>query len=203
MVLVARAISDPEVPEARLRILDAAESLYAKRGFDSVTLREIAAPLGLSHAALYYHFPGGKEELFAEVMERNIRRHGEGLSVAMASGGASLRSELRGAADWLLSQEPMDLIRMNEIDLPALEPKVSRKLMELVYELVIGRIQAAIEEARVSGRVGDCNAGLLAGGLFGLVENLFAVPASVLRRDRRAMAYEFIDVILKGIDYAE
>jgi hypothetical protein len=35
------------------------------------------------------------------------------------------------------------------------------------------------------------------------VENMFAVPPSVLRRERRAMAYEFIDVILKGIDYAE
>jgi AcrR family transcriptional regulator len=203
VALLARAKAAPEVPEARLRILEAAERLYAKRGFDSVSLREIAAPLGMSHAALYYHFPGGKEELFAEVMERSLRRHGEGLSAAMSAGGPSLRGRLRGAADWLLSQEPMDLIRMSEIDLPALEPKVARRLMDLVYELVIGRIQAAIEEAREAGRVGECSAGLLAGGIFGLVENMFAVPASVLRRERRAMAYEFIDVILRGIGYAE
>jgi len=197
--------SDEElkVTEARLRILDAAESLYAKKGFDSVTLREIAELLGLSHAALYYHFPGGKEELFAEVMERNLRRHGAGLASAMASGDGDLRDQLRGAADWLISQPPMDIIRMTETDLPALDPKVARKLMGLVYELVIGRLQSAFEAARAAGRVGECSAGLLAGGIFGLVENLFAVPAAALSRDRRAMAYEFIDVILAGIGYAE
>ena len=77
-----------------------------------MTLREISSPLGLTHAALYYHFPGGKEKLFSEVMERNIRRHGDGLAAAMEEGGVTLRGKLRGAASWFLSQPPMDLIRI-------------------------------------------------------------------------------------------
>jgi hypothetical protein len=97
----------------------------------------------------------------------------------------------------------MDLIRMTETDLEALEPKVARRLMDLVYELVIGRIQAEIEAAREAGRVGDCKPGLVAGALFGLVENLFAVPAPASRMSRSAMAYELIDVVLKGIGYSE
>src|SRR5512145_3236714 len=105
--------------EARTRILDFAEELFMKRGFSSVTLRDISVPLGLNHSSLYHHFPGGKEELFAEVLERNIRRHGEGLTAAMASSDGSLRGKLRGVAAWLLSQPPMDLLRMVKSDLKA------------------------------------------------------------------------------------
>ncbi len=189
--------------DARGRVLDSAELLFAGKGFDSVTLRDIASAIGLTHAALYYHFPGGKEELFAEVMERNIRRHGAGLAAAMLAGGPSLRGKLRGAAAWLLSQPPMDLIRMAETDLKALPPEAARRLMDLVYELILRKLQSEIEAARASGEVGACDPGLLAGGLLGLVESLHSVPVAIVGRDRYAMGCELIDVILKGIDYRE
>jgi AcrR family transcriptional regulator len=188
---------------ARVRVLDAAESLFAAKGFDSVTLRDIASSIGLTHAALYYHFPGGKEALFAEVMERNIRRHGEGLAAAIAAGGASLRGKLRGVASWLLSQPPMDLIRLARNDLMALRPEAARRLMELIYELILKRIQGLLEASRESGEVGACDPGLLAGGLLGLVESLHSVPVAIVKRDLYGMACELIDVVLKGIDYRE
>jgi TetR/AcrR family transcriptional regulator, cholesterol catabolism regulator len=199
-MLVEKEGEDLVGNEARLRILDAAERLFAGRGFDSVTLRDIALPLGLTHSALYYHFPGGKEELFAEVMERNIRRHGTGLAKAL-EGGADLRGKLRGAALWFLSQPPMDLIRMAETDLKALRPEAARRLMDLLYEQILMRLQRVLEEARTSGEVGDCKPGLLAGGIVGMVESLFSVPVNIVGRDRYSMACDLIDVILKGIEY--
>jgi TetR/AcrR family transcriptional regulator, cholesterol catabolism regulator len=195
------ALSVEPSPDARNRVLDAAERLFTSKGFDSVTLRDVSLPLGLTHSALYYHFPGGKEELFAEVMERNIKRHGEGLAAAMVVG--ELRAKLRGAASWLLSQPPMDLIRMAESDFAALPPPAARRLSDLVYELILLRIQRAIEEAHSAGEVGECKPGLLAGALFGMVENLFSVPVEIVGRERYEMACDLIDVILKGIDYRE
>ena len=196
-------MSGADSNDARHRVLDAAEPLFATKGFDSVTLRDIAASIGLTHAALYYHFPGGKEELFAEVMERNIRRHGEGLSAAILAGAPSLRGKLRGAAGWFLSQPPMDLIRMANTDLAALDPEAAGRITGLVYELILKRLQTVIEESRESGEVGPCDPGLLAGGLVGLIESLHSVPVHIVRRERYAMACELIDVILKGIDYEE
>jgi AcrR family transcriptional regulator len=189
--------------DARTRVLDAAEGLFAAKGFDSVTLRDIATSIGLTHAALYYHFPGGKEMLFAEVMERNIRRHGDGLSAAIDAGGPFLRGKLRGAASWFISQPPMDLIRMAQNDLAALEPRMARRLMDLIYELILRRIQGVLEAARDSGEVGPCDPGLLAGGLLGLIESLHSVPVHIVKRDLYAMGFELIDVVLKGIDYKE
>jgi AcrR family transcriptional regulator len=56
------------MPSDRTRalILDAAERLYAARGFGDVTLRDIVAAAGVNLAAVNYHF-GSKDELIAEL----------------------------------------------------------------------------------------------------------------------------------------
>jgi AcrR family transcriptional regulator len=59
-------------PVTRDRILDTAEALFAGRGFAGTPVRDIAAEVGLTPAALYNHF-AGKEALYAAVLERGIR----------------------------------------------------------------------------------------------------------------------------------
>ncbi|MEM8489984.1 MAG: TetR/AcrR family transcriptional regulator [Pseudomonadota bacterium] len=53
----------------RERILDAAEALFAERGFDGVTLRQIASAAQVDVALAAYHF-GKKLDLFRAVFER-------------------------------------------------------------------------------------------------------------------------------------
>lgn len=59
-----------ELTETQERLLDAAESLFAEKGFDAVSLREITAAAGANVAAVNYHF-GGKEKLITSVMARH------------------------------------------------------------------------------------------------------------------------------------
>jgi len=187
---------------ARERLLDAAERLFSRKGFTATTLRDVSAELGLSHASLYYHFPGGKEDLFAAVTERNILRHGAGLKAAMDSGGPGIRGRLQGAAAWLLSQAPLDLIRMAESDMPALQPEVARRLMSLLYEQMILRLDQSLRAAVDRGELGPAtDSGLIAGAFIGFVESLHSVPDFAVRRSRTDMANELIDVVLKGLDY--
>jgi AcrR family transcriptional regulator len=54
------------------RILDAAEALFAQRGYAGTALRDVAARVGLRTPSLYNHFPN-KEALYAAVLERGIR----------------------------------------------------------------------------------------------------------------------------------
>ena len=75
----------------RASILDAAERLYAERGFSDVTLRDIVAAAGVNLAAVNYHF-GSKDELIAELfVTRSIATNRERLSelkaVEAAGGG--------------------------------------------------------------------------------------------------------------------
>ncbi|MFE0188422.1 TetR/AcrR family transcriptional regulator [Streptomyces sp. NPDC059008] len=53
----------------RLRLLDAASELFAERGYERATVRDIAARAGANQALLFRYF-GSKKALFGEVMAR-------------------------------------------------------------------------------------------------------------------------------------
>jgi AcrR family transcriptional regulator len=64
----------------RTAILNAAEQLYAERGFSDVTLRDIVAAASVNLAAVNYHF-GSKDELIAELfVTRSIATNRERLN---------------------------------------------------------------------------------------------------------------------------
>ncbi|MBK1833930.1 TetR/AcrR family transcriptional regulator [Roseibacillus ishigakijimensis] len=60
-----------EKQETQERLLDAAEELFAEKGFESVSLREITAAAGANVAAVNYHF-GSKENLINAVIKRHV-----------------------------------------------------------------------------------------------------------------------------------
>ena len=53
------------------RILDCAETLFARQGFSATSTRQIAAEAGISIQTLHYHF-AGKKNLYNRVMERSV-----------------------------------------------------------------------------------------------------------------------------------
>ena len=126
---------------ARERVLEAAEKLFASKGYTAVTLRDIAAEVGIKHASLYHHVPGGKEEIFIEVTERNFKRHKEGLAQAVKVASPDVQSQLRAVADWLLAQPPMDLIRMAYSDMPAIPESEALRLGDLAYQSLLQPIE--------------------------------------------------------------
>jgi AcrR family transcriptional regulator len=54
------------------RVLRAALDLFAKRGFDQVTIRDIGDAAGVTNPALYRHYPS-KEELGVDLYRRCYR----------------------------------------------------------------------------------------------------------------------------------
>jgi AcrR family transcriptional regulator len=61
----------------RERILDVALELFNEKGYDGTSLREIAERLGVTKAALYYHFER-KEDI---LLELHLRLHGIGRNI--------------------------------------------------------------------------------------------------------------------------
>lgn len=53
------------------RILGAAEALFAQRGFDGASLRQLTSTAGVNLAAVNYHF-GSKEKLVEQVFRRRL-----------------------------------------------------------------------------------------------------------------------------------
>ena len=57
--------------ETSEQILDAAEEVFAEKGFEGATLRDIALRVGIRIPSLYNHFPS-KDALYGAVLERGI-----------------------------------------------------------------------------------------------------------------------------------
>ncbi len=53
------------------RIFDAALDLFAQKGFDAVSMREIAEAVGIKKASLYSHF-ASKDEILERIFEYPI-----------------------------------------------------------------------------------------------------------------------------------
>src|SRR5512139_3551664 len=98
-------MSDP-APD---RILDAAERLFAERGFEGASVRDLAAAAGVNLAAINYHF-GGKEALYRAVGERLMNelreRRMKAIRDAAVAPDATLESVLRAFA-WQIFR-PLD-----------------------------------------------------------------------------------------------
>ncbi|PJF24568.1 MAG: TetR/AcrR family transcriptional regulator, partial [Phototrophicales bacterium] len=139
--------------DARERVLDAAERLFAERGYRAVTLKDIAAAIGIRHASLYHHVPGGKQELFIEVTERNLARHREGIAAAIASSPLDVRAQLKAVAAWLIAQPPMDLIRMVNSDMPAIDPHEAWRLSKMASDAMIVPLHQLLEQAQARGEI--------------------------------------------------
>tara|TARA_B100000401_G_scaffold96182_1_gene61768 strand:- start:114 stop:710 length:597 start_codon:yes stop_codon:yes gene_type:complete len=65
----------------RERILDAALTAFGLRGFDSTSLDELAAQVGITKQAILYHF-SSKQELLAATIELAVQELGGALSEA-------------------------------------------------------------------------------------------------------------------------
>ena len=69
---VAVAAAPDETPSTPQRLIAAAERLFAERGFNGVSVREIAAAAAVNPASVGYYFRG-KEGLLAEVYRRHCQ----------------------------------------------------------------------------------------------------------------------------------
>ncbi|WP_141734016.1 TetR/AcrR family transcriptional regulator [Oligoflexus tunisiensis] len=63
-------ICDPESP--RGRIIQESSKLFAERGFEKTTVRDIAAAVGIQSGSLFHHFKV-KEDILKAIMEEAVR----------------------------------------------------------------------------------------------------------------------------------
>src|SRR5882672_11869015 len=76
-------------PSTRSKILETAESLFARFGFAGVGMRAVAESVGVSKSALFHHFPT-KRALWAAVLERSMLEFDARLSAAEGRAGGAL-----------------------------------------------------------------------------------------------------------------
>ncbi|HZQ30112.1 MAG TPA: helix-turn-helix domain-containing protein [Mycobacterium sp.] len=141
--MVERWTSERRLERTRSLLLDAAEEVFAEKGFTPATLDDIANAAGYTKGAIYKHF-ATKEDLFLAVSDRYWRRYfdnfAEVLSAATEVGARELDeiaqrwrqlSHDRGAEHAALGHEFTLYLLRN----PEARKRVAAKRLEVVEAL--------------------------------------------------------------------
>ncbi len=74
----------PRQDNRRIKLLDAAATLFAQNGFHAVSMRDIASAVGMLPGSMYYHFPS-KDDLLLATYEEGVRQISERVDTACAA----------------------------------------------------------------------------------------------------------------------
>jgi AcrR family transcriptional regulator len=191
---------------SRDNLLDAAEQLFAARGYTAVTLKHIADKLGIKQASLYYHFPLGKEDLYVEVMLRHLEHRLTAFARAIESAEPTLceRAEptladcLYAVGIWLIQQPPLNSERMMMSDLPELSPDKADLLGAAMGRCAFDPIVALFVRYRhqLKERF-QSDLGLLAGTFIATLESLYTYRRYGSKTDEE-LVLDTIALILGG-----
>lgn len=191
--------SDIMPTDARQRVLDVAEELFMRRGYHSITLRDVADALEMRQASLYYHFPEGKEQLFVAVATRTFERHRHGMEAAIASVPVEVRAQLYAIAGWFASQPPLNLLAMMHADMPALAPTQRQHLGRVAYDAMFTPLRQLFLAAQSRGEIRQILPDLLAGSFLTLLDGLNHAIRQPGAPPREVMVAEIITILLDGI----
>lgn len=115
----------------RDQILDAAEEVFARKGFHDATVKEIAATAEFSVGGVYSFFPE-KDDLFVQVLERRGSAFMDGMRAVLAEPG-SPRAAMHRLADFQVQffREHASFARLflrtSGVTLGDLESKIDRR----------------------------------------------------------------------------
>jgi AcrR family transcriptional regulator len=92
-----RVLTETDVADFRERLCEAAERLFAEKGPDAVTMRQLSAELGVSPMTPYRYFED-KDDILAAVRTNGFNRFAEALETARA-GAKDIRSRGRAVGE--------------------------------------------------------------------------------------------------------
>jgi len=150
--------------KTREEILERSIVLFAKSGYDGVSMRDVAAAVRVTPAAIYYHF-SGKEQLYLDTLRHALKEKAGALKAALDGGKKPwVRLEaFVGALAQVLAQEKdfQRLIQWSLLD------RDDRRLKKL-GNTGLGELYVGVHD--LAGKLGkDCDPHLLAISIVSLV----------------------------------
>lgn len=201
------ARNEREFERRRQRIIDGALQVFASKGFEAATNKDIAAAAGVGSPGLIYHYFRDKADLFRHVMEERtpilqVIVHGDDfMDLPPREALGRLASAMVRMADDRAAIAIMKLLVSESIRRPA----VAEMVNALGPRRILGLLLAYLERQMAAGRLrlmdpgaaARCFAGPLI--VFLLTRDLYPQPdARTLTAE--TMAAIAVDVFLRGMD---
>lgn len=127
------------------KILSSATQLFIEQGYYGLSMRQIAEDVGVTKAALYYHFKD-KESLFLAILETYLEKI-ENLIADIEAETLSSRERIRLLVTRVLNQ-PVDqraVIRLASQEMANLSAESRHSFGEIYHQRFINRIQTLLK----------------------------------------------------------
>lgn len=190
--------------ETKRQILKAAEELFLAKGFKGVSMKDVAEAVEVTSAALYYHFPGGKQDLFVSMIQEMFEEWNRGLFLVVTP-DQTLREKLTSLTKYLFTlpfdRMPMLMRDMHEqvIDHQTRRQMMMQKQFELLQWL--SRIfQSAIDAGEITDTVpAHVLATMYEGMSISLLRSKHLAMGGAEQLDVDVLARQVASVLLDGI----
>jgi AcrR family transcriptional regulator len=161
------------------RILDGFAEQLLEAGYRGISLQAITDAVGIKRPSMYHHFPGGKEEIYAEVAQRMIDADAALVAAALAE-NETLEDKLTALA-LVHSDDPRKTALDQRIfDATRYVSDETRTVVSTRYVAgLLTPVRKLMADHIASGDLRDEDPGLLMEAFFGMASAVPALPDDV------------------------
>jgi AcrR family transcriptional regulator len=159
----------PRGQERREQLLRTATRLFAERGYDPTSVKDVVDAMGVGKGVFYWYFPS-KEELLTEILRSSqleLRRAQQAAIGDEADPVRRIELGIRASLAWFRQHREYFAI----IQLAATDERFAPALRRN-REVAIADTMRHLKEGIVDGRISDADPELLAHSIHGVVEQL-------------------------------
>jgi AcrR family transcriptional regulator len=181
------------------QILNVATDLFVQKGYHGLSMREIAEALGVTKAAIYYHYKD-KEELFYAILIKNLEEMGVVLD-RVCSAPVSASEKINQFVHFVLGQAGSQraIIRLSSQEFSQLNPELRNAFDQQYREKFIGKIGSILNEGMQNGEFRAIQPEIIVWALLGIMFPYFYPGHFGNLPVPRATIEEIIAIYIKGI----
>jgi AcrR family transcriptional regulator len=183
------------------QILAAALNLFITYGYHGLSMRQIAEAVGVSKAALYYHFQD-KEQLFLAVLDAQLDHFERLVGMAMTE-EHNARQRIRRLVSEILSQ-PVEMraaIRLASQEIAQLSEPARAKFNRSYHSRFIDKIQAMLAAGIARGELRPVDPGVATWALMGILHPYFFPAQASEVPPAKTVIDPLLQIFLDGIAF--
>ncbi len=190
--------------ETRQQIIEVARELFLSRGYKGVSMKEVAEEVQVTSAALYYHFPGGKQDLFFSIIHKMLEDWTQGAFHATAQ-AQGLQESLIKLTQYLLTL-PIDRFSVlaRDIHENVLDRDTQRMALQQMQHVLLQHVADLFQQAIDAGEISqEIQASVLAtmyeGMSISLLRSQYLAIGGTESYSSAQLASYVVSVLLNGI----
>lgn len=195
-------VTKEEPQSTKDRILDAALSIFAHKGYHDTRLDEIVSESQTSKGAIYFHFPN-KERLFlalvdqfADLLERRVTEAIAGSPPGMVRVRAALEATLDAFSKY---RRPAKILLVQAVGLGTTFENKRLEINERFAQLIEGYLQEAVEV----GDIAPVDTEVVSHAWMGAIYNVIIRWVYTGEPDSERILQGLLPLLLKSVEYRD